>query len=213
MPALNIEKHDQRGLAILRKMSEDAFQSLFLDLGRSPGVLPTAKDLPPDDVRLAKDALSRMYQIREYADVPLEEFVSDICESLVEYNELKIDDIPRFHTRLSKALDVETLKIAAKAITLLNEHERLFCSVRIVTDARPVYGKSVSGAPDAMVITHILKIDYHVAGGRLDEIYIGLGSKDIQELREALNRAEDKAKSLQATFEASKMRFIDPQRD
>ena len=213
MPALNIEKHDQRGLAILHEMPEGVFQSLLLELDRSPEGIPTANDLSPDDARLVMNALNTMYRIRAYAGVPLEEFISDICESLVEDNELKTDDVPRLRERLTRVLDVEALSVAAKALTLLNEHERLFCSVRIITDARPVYGKNVSGQPDAMVITHILKIDYHVAGGHLDEIYIGLGSNNIKELRSALDRAEEKARSLQATFEASKIRFIDPQQE
>ena len=156
------------------------------------------------------DAVNSMYRVRAYAEVPLEEFATDVCEALVEHSDLKLEEVPQFRERLTRVLDIETLNIAAKASILLDEHEHLFCSVRIITDARPVYGKSVSEPPEAMVITHILKIDYHGAGGRLHEMYIGLGSNDIKELRNALDRAEEKAKSLQAAFEASKIKFIDP---
>jgi hypothetical protein len=213
VPGLNISKDNQRGLAILREMSEDGFQSLFRDIEQSPGSIPTAKNLSPDDAILVMDTIREMYRIRAYAGVPLEEFISDIRESLIEENQLKPDDAPRFRERLVRVLDVEALNVAARGFTLLNEHERVFCSVRIITDARPVYVKDPSGPPEAMVITHILRIDYHVAGGGLDEIYIGLGTNDIKELRNALDRAEKKAKSLQTAFEAAKIRFVDPQQD
>jgi len=194
-------------------MPEDGFQSLLHEIEQSPGSIPTAKNLSPDDATLLMEAVREMYRIRAYAAVPLKEFISDICESLIEDDELKSDDAPRFRKRLDKVLDIEALNVAAKGFALLSEHERLFCSVRIITDARPVYLNKPSGPPDAMVITHILKIDYHVAAGHLDEIYIGIGSNDIKELRSALDRAEEKAKSLQAAFEASKIKFIDPQQN
>lgn len=213
MPGLSIPKSDQVGLARLREMPEDLFQSLLLEIDRAPGSTPKVENLSPDDAKQVMDAVNSMYQVRAYAEVSLEEFVSDVCDALVEDSELKLDEVPRFRERLKRVLDVEALNIVAKAVALLGEHEHLFCSVRIITDARPVYGKSVSEPPDAMIITHILKIDYHGAGGHLDEIYIGLGSNDIKELRSALDRAEEKARSLQVAFEASKIRFIDPQQD
>ncbi len=213
MPGLNIPEADRRGLAILREMPEDVFQSLLLEIDRSPRSIPPVKNLSPDDAEQVMDAVNSMYRIRAYAEVPLEEFVSDVCDALLECDELKSNQVPQFRKRLTRVLGIEALNVAAKAFTLLGEHEHLFCSVRIVTDARPVYGKSVSEPPAAMVITHILKIDYHGAGGHLHEIYIGLGSKDIKELRSALDRAEEKAMSLQAALEESKIKFIDPQRD
>lgn len=191
-------------------MPEDVFQSLLLEIERFAGAILQIKNLSPDDGKQVMDAVNSMYRVRAYAEVPLEEFATDVCEALVEHSDLKLEEVPQFRERLTRVLDIETLNIAAKASILLDEHEHLFCSVRIITDARPVYGKSVSEPPEAMVITHILKIDYHGAGGRLHEMYIGLGSNDIKELRNALDRAEEKAKSLQAAFEASKIKFIDP---
>jgi hypothetical protein len=209
--ALSIPKTDQLGLVILRDLSDDVFQSLLLEIERSQGSIPAVEHLSPDDAEQLMDAVNSMYRVRAYADVPLEEFVSDVCDSLLEYDELKPDQVPRFREKLIRVLGSDALNIAAKAVALLSEHERLFCSARIVTDARPVYGKNVSEPPDAMIITHILKIDYHVAGGNLDEIYIGLDSNDIKELRDVIDRAEEKTKSLQAALKG--MKLIDPQQD
>lgn len=213
MPVLNIPPDDRLGLAILREMPDEVFQSLLIEIDRSPASVPTVKNLSPGDAEQVMDAVNSMARVRAYAEVDVEEFATDVCESLIEYKELKSEEVPRFREKLTKLLGVEALNIAAKAVALLGEHEHLFCSVRVITDARPVYGKSVSEPPAAMVITHILKIDYHGAGGHLHEFYLGLGSNDIRELRAALDRAEEKAKSLQTAFEAAKIRFIDPQQD
>lgn len=211
MPALSIPKTDQLGLVILRDVPEDVFHSLLQEIDRSPGSIPAVEHLSLDDAEQVMDAVNSMYRVRAYAEVPLEEFASDVCDSLLEYKELTSDQVPRFRERLIRVLGSNALNIAAKAVVLSGEHERSFCSARIVTDARPIYGKSVSEPPDAMIITHILKIDYHGAGGSLDELYVGLGSNDIKELRDVLDRAEEKAKSLQAALEG--MKFIDPQQN
>jgi hypothetical protein len=211
VPGLSIPKSDRLGLAILREMPEEVFQSLLLEIERSPGSIPTVKNVSPDDATLIMEAVNTMYRVRTYAEVSIGEFISDVCEVLLEHKELAPDQVPPFRERLGRVLDIEALNVAAKAVTLLGEHEHLFCSVRIITDARPIYGQSVIEPPVAMAITHIMKIDYHGAGGHLHEIYIGLGSRDIDELIVALNRAKDKAGSLQTALAASMIKFIDPQ--
>lgn len=158
-------------------------------------------------------AINSMYRVRAYSEVSLEEFVADICEALREHKELKPNEEPQFRERLARVLNVEALSIAAKAATLNIEHEHLYCSARIITDARPIYGKNVSEPPGAMVIIHTLKIEYHDESEHLNEIYIGLGSNDIKELRGVLDRAEEKAKSLQAALGTSRIKFIDPQQE
>src|SRR5258708_22774066 len=177
-------------------MPAAALNALVLELERSPSS-PSIANVSPDDIRQAVDALNTMYTIRAFNEVPTEEFIDDVCEALREYGELKAAEEPRFHERLTRLLDIESLSIAAKGAALQSEHEHLFCSARVLTDARPVYGKSVTHPPVAMIITHELKLSYHEGpGGRVREFYIGLHSGDIVALQEHLQRAEDKAKSL-----------------
>jgi len=209
---LSIPKSNRLGLAILREMPDDVLKALLIAIEKSPSSVPVIPDVSSQDAEQVKDALDTMYAIRAYNEVSLEEFISDVCEALRENDELKPQEEPQFRERLTKLLDIEALSIAAKALALQTEHEHLFCSARILTDARPVYGKSVSESPAAMIITHMLKLSYHEGGaGRLNEFYIGLGSNDIAELRSVLDRADEKEKSLRATFDSSKIRFIDPQ--
>jgi hypothetical protein len=207
---LSIPKTDRAGLAILRELQEAAFNALLAEIERSPGSVPTVPGLSPNDAERAVDALNTMYTIRAFSEVSTDGFISDVCAALREYNELTPIDEPVFRERLGRLLDIEALSIAAKAASLQSEYEHLFCSARVLTDARPVYGKDPQAPPAAMIITHALKISYHEATGRLKEFYVGLGSSDITEFQEVLKRAEDKAISLRAVFDA-KVKFIDPQ--
>lgn len=211
MPVLAIPKSDRAGLAILRELPDATLNALILEVERSPNPSSIA-NLSPDDTTQAVDALNTMYTIRAFNEVPTQEFIDDVCDALREYGELKPAEEPSFRERLARLLDIESLNVAAKGAALQSEHEHVFCSARILTDARPVYGKNPKEPPAAMIITHALKLSYHEGpGGRIREFYVGLGSRDIAELQEVLQRAEDKTKSLRAAIDISKVKFIDPQ--
>jgi hypothetical protein len=149
-----------------------------------------------------------MYQVRVYNDVSLDRFVKDVCESLVEHAELKSSDEPALRKRLTKLMDIDALNIAAKAALLQHEYPYTFCGARVLTDVRPVFGKDASTSPVALVIAHTLKLEYHGAGGHLNELYMALDPEDISELREALDRAEMKNNSLKTALAALKIKLI-----
>jgi len=212
LPALNIPEEHRPGLALLRKMPDDAFAAAIVELEHSPDSAPSIPSVSPQDAELFKSALDTMYAVRAYSDVDLDEFVDDVCDALKSVDDLPQGEETKFRERLTRVLNIDPLSVAAKAVLLQNEHEHDFCSARILTDARPIFGDDVVGPPSAMMITHTLKLSYHQgAGGRLQEIYLGIGSRDIQELREVLDRAEKKASSLKAALEPSQLRLIDPQ--
>jgi hypothetical protein len=213
LPILDIPKEDRAGLTNLRKMPEDSFAALIIELERSPDSTPSIPGLSSEEAESLKNSIDTMYTVRTYTDVPVEELVSDVCEALKADDALPLGDESKFRDRLLRILSIDALNVAAKAVLLQNEHEHDFCSARILTDARPVYGEDPAAPPAAMIVTHTLKLIYHQgAGGRLHEIYLSLGSRDLQELRDVLNRAEAKAKSLRDVLEGSKVRFIDPQK-
>jgi hypothetical protein len=211
MSDLTIPKSDRQGLAIMREMSDEAIAELLVELERSPDSAPSVRNLSSSDAQQVLDALNSMFRVRTYADVSVDEFVADVCEALLEQGDLKTSEEPRFRERMAKLLSVEALEVGAKAATLRVEYGNVFCNARILTDARPVYGKSISSGPEAMIIMHTLKVSYHrgSAGGRLSEFYVALSPEEILELRVALDRAEAKEKGLRSVIEASKIRLID----
>jgi len=194
-------------------MPEDAFATAIIELEHSPDSIPSIPGISAEDAAQLKSSIQTMYTIRAYSDVPIEEFVSDVCDALKAEGNLPPTDETSFRDRLSRVLGIDALTVAAKAVLLQNEHEHDFCDARILTDARPVYGDDPSAAPSAVIISHTLKLSYHKgAGGHLNEIYLSLGSRDIGELLQVLERAEKKAQSLRAALEPTRIRFIDPQR-
>jgi hypothetical protein len=207
---LDIPKSDRDGLAIWRDMPEASLNSFLLEIEQSSAP-PSLPSISGSDIKLALDALNTMYTIRAFNSVSTDAFIDDVCEALTEANQLSPSQEKGFRERLQRLLDIDQLKTAAKAANLHTEHERLLCFSRVITDARPVYGKSASDAPEAMIITHELKLTYHEGpSGSLQEVYIGLGPNEIAHLKEQLTRAEEKTKSLREIFGSSKIRFIDP---
>jgi hypothetical protein len=205
---LNIPEEDQPGLALICDLPDDVFASLLSAVQRSPSSVPTVPNIAPGEAEQIMDSLKSMYRVREYVEVQLVDFVSDICEALLECEILKEGDELKMVTRLTNLLKIESLATEAKATLLRFEHERRLCTARILTDARPVFGADVTALPVAVIIGHMLKISYHEGGEDLKDIYVALRSRDLVELREQIDRAEKKEKSLRAALEAAKLKIM-----
>jgi hypothetical protein len=138
---------------------------------------------------------------RAHGDTPVQKFVNEVLRSLERATppiDLSGDKRARAKDRITKLLALDSLSAATKAIHLQHDFERLLTHSRILTDARPIYGQDPSGKPLAMIITHTLKLTY--AKSESDDstdLYIALDTQDIIDLKQVLNRAEAKAKSLE----------------
>ena len=198
MATLTVPKDERKGLALLQELPDQVFANFLIAIEQSADTLRGVSGLSADTSRLLTETLNNLYIVRAYNDVPTDEFVSDVFESLVEHGELKLNDEPRFRERLTRLLDIESLNITAKGSVLQAEYAYTFCDARIMTDIRPVFGQDVSAPPPAMLLTHTLKIEYHGTAGHIHEFYIGLRSEDVVRLREVLDRAEVKAKSIKS---------------
>jgi hypothetical protein len=205
---LRIPDSDLPGVRLIRDLPADVFAALVVAIEHSPAGVPSVTGIAPADAEQIMEALDSMYRFKIYADVRVEEFVSDVCEALREVKELDARNERTLRDRLTRLLDIEALNIAAKAALLHLEHEHRFCTARIVTDARPVYGTDVEASPSAMVIGHTLKISYH-EGDDVKDIYIALRSSNLGELRKLIDRAEKKEKSLRAALQPTQIRLID----
>lgn len=210
MAQLPISEDERSGLLLLRELSDSSFNQLYTNLESSPASIPSVDGLTPVQVQQVVDTLKSMYQTRVSAEVAVSEFVDDVGEALREEDE-EFRPSPQFRDRLSKILSIEALHTEAKAFILYGEHANVFCSTRILTDIRAVFGANVSDPPEAYIVTHTLKIDYHGSRGRLEEFFVGLASEDLVELKIAIDRAELKAQSLRKLLEKTNVRFIDSQ--
>jgi hypothetical protein len=117
----------------------------------------------------------------------------------------------RFRKFLVAALSLErSVGTAAKTGQVLTQHERVFCGARIMTDLRPIYHLDVSEKPDAAVIVHMLRITERDNFGKHSDTYFALDSNDIAAMKELIERAEKKEKTLKGIMENSGVTVLDP---
>ncbi len=221
MPELHIPDEAQRGLAKLHGLSDEVASRLLssIELVASKaesdslaasglGVIPGMSD---EDKEKILDTLQSLHRVFANAEVSLDEFVADVCDFLTsdESTEFRLasSEVERASDRLKKFLRIGGMSRAAKARILRYEHERTLHDVRILTDARPVFGNDVAVRPEAAVVFHMLKIAYHGAHG-VKQVYFSLDGEDLEELKKAVLRAETKAKSLREALAAGNIRVI-----
>lgn len=99
----------------------------------------------------------------------------------------------------------------AKAGIILTEHERIFDSVRIMTDFRPIFHVDVSEKPNAGVVIHMVKITHRDKQDRRFDSYYALDSNDVAKMKSALDRAVEKEKSLRKTMNDAGLSALDVQ--
>jgi len=177
-------------------------------LERSPGDIPSVQGWSTDEAEAVQEAVTELYRVREFFTMDVPEFVSGIAESLQAAEAFPSTELPGLKERLTKLLTLNSVGIATKAASLKLEYERRFCSARILSDARPVYGIDPSSRPDAVMIAHTLRISYHDDTSELREVYITMDDDDLTMLRELLDRAETKTKSLRSVFEAAHVPIV-----
>jgi hypothetical protein len=220
-PKLNIPERLRLGVSKIRRLDERTVQEIKKALDKA-GEEPSLKDSAgieisrdPDAVAIAAvrsvaslnlaefaqiaESLAGLYTAKSMRDVPLEEFldsVSDAMENLSQ-EELRVPHSEReqFKDKLRPLLSSEFFSIVAKAYDLVTE-ERTFCSARILTDLRPVFGLRVEDGPQAMVVMHTLKLVYHEGSKRHEEFFVALDADDLKTLRKLVDRAEAKAETL-----------------
>jgi hypothetical protein len=148
------------------------------------------------------EAIGALYGVRVANEVPLEEFVNDIIESMDSKSQWQIPDDKRegFRRNLHSVLGAESFSLRAKVFDLQTEDERTFCCTRILTDLRPVFGSNVADGPKGMVVVHLLKLGFYRGGSKRqhEEIYVSLDAEDLETLRTVIERASSKAKTLRS---------------
>jgi hypothetical protein len=87
------------------------------------------------------------------------------------------------------------LTLTAKAYSVSWEYENRYCTARILTDLRPVFGPNAEDAPSALITVHTLRLTYH-QGAETKEVYVALDRDDIDQLSVLLERAKKKEESL-----------------
>ncbi len=223
MPVLKIPEEHVSGLTKLQSLSSETTarlrDALALAASRkesadfSPADIGAVEGLPEVEVEEIVDAVTGLHHARAFYETPMGDFLNDVIVSLRTAPRSKflteVSAIDSFKERLRDFLGIDQLALAAKSNVLRFEHERTLHGIRILTDARPIFGSDVEKPPEAVAIGHTLKLSYH-RGGRLEEEFFALDEQDLETLKKAVKRAESKANSLR-TMLAKQVKVMSPE--
>ena len=205
----------------LMKLSEDSFNQLISALeGIGPTLFPhelsdqvisKLKGISSEDVSEIIATIMSLSSHRVHDDSTPEELAEQVAQAASEGGIAITSDKERdsFKKKLIRFFELSTLYVSSKALGILQSNENLFCTARILTDVRPVFGSDAKVAPVAAVVVHMLDLSYH-KDGELKHLYIAMDSLDIDILKETLDRAEAKAKTLKPLIKKAGVAFLDP---
>jgi hypothetical protein len=136
-----------------------------------------------------------------------EEFVEDVVQS----EDLALPDTKKksFRDFLMQVATIKHLQITTKAVWVQMEHLNVFDSARVLTDVRPVFDRDPDAEPDYMVVIHNLKISYS-ENGEMKEFFVALDSTDLGKIRDVIERAAKKEKSVKSRLIPTGVKFLDP---
>lgn len=208
--SLEIPEQHRFALTKLQALSDENINQIIEALQNTPLTAMKRKELgsslasvipalTAEELKKIADTLFSLYYIRANAEVSVDKFASDVCRAFQDTGTEKFtkDEFAHFKDRITKLLGIDPLTVASKALVLQSDYENSFCDAKILTDARPVFGARVEDQPVGFVITHTLKVEYHDDRAAHREFYVALDQDDLTTLRNVLERADKKAKSLQ----------------
>lgn len=158
---------------------------------------------------LVKPIVSMLLSMMRTSSEAPDGFAGDVVEAArIAFDDDENIDWDSFSEHLHALLQPnDALGVTAKALSVRSEYENVYCSARILTDLRPVFGRDASKSPEAAAIVHTLRITYHAAGD-YKEAYFALDALDLSQLRGLIHRAEMKEKTLQAVVGKTGMKLL-----
>lgn len=218
MPSLRIPERHRPALEKLATLSEESIQSLISALYEEPdsiiniekileGVASKVDGVNPDDVQEIVTTLFSLANFREFSSVNSTQLIDLLHEELLSF----LPEIPperqvSLKEHLTKILDIDNiLGIASQAISL-NDYENIYLNSRVVTNVRPLFRETTQELAGVMV-SHVLKIAYRTTSEE-QEFFVFLDDNDLQQLRQAIEVAEQRAKKTKATFSKKDIAFF-----
>lgn len=213
---LNIPPEDRGAIATIKSLSPSSLDQFVAALRAAPPVsnpqemaehiakqVPT---IPAAKLFSVLDTLYSLYYMRDLSGVSPATFLDDLMDGISRNRELKptAKDIPKLRSLLEKVLSVDSLNTVSKAARLQRDGERLYCTAKILSDIRPVFGSDATGRPAGAVLTHTLKLGYH-EGKDHREFHVVLDSDDLEALADVVQRAQSKDKTLRNLLREAKL--------
>ena len=202
MPRITVPKEHAAGLSRITTLSTNDVTQVVAALQRAKslnvkelsGLICSALPaLAPEQSREVVGTLLSLYSVRTGKDLKIGSFIKDLLAAATLTAESQPVEV--LEGNLTNLLSVRPLSMIAKARSVHVDHENTFCSVRILSDLRPVFDADVKEEPVGFVLTHMLNIGYHHAG-KHTRLHIAMDKTDIDNLIAALQRSQEKAATL-----------------
>lgn len=220
---LQIPEYYHKGISSFVSLDEDTYSSLEKSLEQSvPSLSRTglvahlAQKVPidKDSLEAIVQFLLSLYPARPAREVDIPDFVADVVRAIQATKKPELEpkekDWEGLKTRLGRLLSLEqSLGVTSKAFGVMSEHGHVFLRARLITDIRPVFLSGVIQEPNAAVIIHNLKIEYRKNNETI-EFFVALDSDDVLELRNSLDRADEKARVLKDILKTTAMQYLEP---
>ena len=204
---LNIPPEDRGAIAAISALSSSSLEQFIAALKAAPPVSNAeemaehiAKQVPTisgEKLASVLDTLYALYYIRDLSGVSPSTFLDDLMEGISKSIGLKqgAKNAAKLRSLFERVLSIDSLNTVSKAARLQRDGERLYCTAKILSDIRPVFGSDPTVRPMGAVLTHTLKLGYH-EGKEHKEFHVVLDSDDLESLADAVQRARLKDKTL-----------------
>ena len=146
MARITIPQRNRAGLSKFLALSAEAFDNLLNALASQRPKL----DLPQratEEIKLSGTSKSELDEIinaivslsvvRWSRDIPVETFINDVSDAIGTFDSAGTSAESK--QRLRKILDLDTLAITSKAITIFTDYQRILHASKILTDLRYVF--------------------------------------------------------------------------
>jgi hypothetical protein len=220
MPSLKIPDEALPDLKKIAELEQEFFDSLLKAVSEAEPTLTRSQFENKISAKVAsadKSAISTVlkttlffYRLKENAQISTEELGEAVLNSAVVSSSDKFTEETKkaLKNRLTQLLNLDkTLGVTSKALDVMTEHERIFCTARILSDIRPVFSANAKDASGAVII-HNLQIGYH-QDGKHTEFYVALDTSDIQKLKKVIERAEEKTLAMEAMLKRSTVPYLE----
>ena len=211
-----VPEHHRQPLRDFAALDDKVFEMLRKSLLAAPMTLERTKLAAEISASTKHDVFRIIMMLCAVSAVwddamPRDQFIDDIVESMKEDDAEFTETLGAvLRPRLEAVLLIDAIGVAGKGASVASDHERLFCHARIVTDIRPVFRRDLGMPPAGAMLTHVLRISFHDKDiTETNEFYVALSSSSLRELRDLLDRAEEKEKNLKQQLEQSKIPFLE----
>lgn len=222
MPALVIPKENERGIAVIKLLSDSDTNQVSEVFKKSippirytdivSALQPILHGLSKEDIEDLVDAIYSLYFLRSDSDVSIQQFLADLLEAIKESDNKEIQttnaaELAILESKFKSLLTIRPLSTLAKAHELRGDFANIFWDAKVISDIRPVWDEDVKVPPDGVVIAQTLKLKY----GDVEspkELYLNMNEEDIELLISVLMRAQQKRATLESLAKESWMKIL-----